>query len=436
MELRKFNHFKSTFRHSKSASVAFTQVFHQSTCFLFAHSNVYSSGIQTGRPTASAIQSALNDLPTIYPSSVSVTATSTLYVIAFSTEMGDVPLMTCISSSPNQPNVTEVTPGVASGAKIALALDDQLTDYIDFVNTNVTQADLLWQINNLFSIQCPASINNPMGSRDIVYSQDFESNCAFGDAPIRINAFCGQCASNGNTLATGNTQVGHIICFAYRLTNHYVISIGFGVHINGEPWGIWSEIPFAAKADQLWHYTCIDVQTTLISQSIIHPTASALIIGYAWLNNNVKKGIFIDAVTIRSSFPIGYEDANSYPVDQSANSSCVFPFNYNGQSYSACTLDNNSLPICADNLNRTVQCRSSSIEGVRRLYPKHQLVYNTLQVTYSPPTPTITVAFRYSDCSVATLFTSWPVTVRSIHWRETFTQLTFFSCSRIQTSRV
>jgi len=50
-------------------------------------------GSFTGRPTAAAIQAALNDLPTVYPLTVSVSATSTLYTITFPVEMGDVPLL-------------------------------------------------------------------------------------------------------------------------------------------------------------------------------------------------------------------------------------------------------------------------------------------------------------------------------------------------------
>ncbi|CAF5006567.1 unnamed protein product, partial [Rotaria socialis] len=75
------------------------------------------------RPTASDIQAALNDLPTISPLLVSVTATSTLYIITFPEDMGDVPLLTCISTSSNVPNITEVVQGIASDSKIAFELD-------------------------------------------------------------------------------------------------------------------------------------------------------------------------------------------------------------------------------------------------------------------------------------------------------------------------
>jgi len=332
--------------------------------------------------------------------------------------MGDVPLLTCISTSSNAPNVSELVQGVASGSKIAFELDGQLTDYIDFDNTNVTQANLYTTINNLFGIQCPPSINNPIVTTSIVYLQDFESNCVYDETPVTTNAFCGQCSSNGNTLVSSNSRVGNYLCFAYRILNNYVISISLGIQINGiTTTTLWPSISFSPQADQVWHYTCIDIYGTLLSQSSIASTDSSLVITNAWLNNDIKNGIYIDVVSIRGALPNGYEVTTTYPIDQSINSSCVFPFYYNGNSYTACTLDNNNIPICADNNNVTYQCKSSSIEGVRRLYPKHQLVYNTLAVTYTPGSTQFTTSFRYSDCGHPTLFIPSPSSVNMLFFK-------------------
>lgn len=368
------------------------------------------SAVLSGRPTPFAIQAALNDLPTIAPLVVSVTATSTLYNVTFPVEMGDVPLITCVSSSPNPPTVTQLVQGVASGSKLAFALDGQLTSYIDYTN-NVTQAQIYKSINNIFGIQCPPSINDPVTTRSIVVSRDFE-NCVYDETPVTTNAFCGQCSFNGNTLISGNTAAGNILCFAYRILNNYVTSIGFGVQVNGDTTTTnWPSISFSPQADRLWHYTCIDVRARLIGQASIDASASSLVITNAWLNNNVKNGIYVDAITIRSSLPYGYEATDTYPVDQSGNGSCVFPFSYNGKRYQACTLNSNGLPICADANNATYPCTATSIEGVRRVYPRHQLVYNTLVVTHVPSISQITVSFRYSDCQQPTQFVAWPSTV-------------------------
>lgn len=332
-------------------------------------------------------------------------------MVTFPPEMGNVPLLTCVSTSPNAPIVIEVVQGVASGSKIAFELDGQLTDYIDYT-ANVTQAQIYASFNNIFGIQCPPSIIDPQ-TPTVVYARDFESNCVYDETPVTMNAFCGQCSSNGNTVVSGNTASGNILCFAYRLLNDYVTTVSMSYQANGDTTtDRWASFSFAPQADRLWHYTCVDVRATLLAQSSIDSSVSSLVIKYAWLSNNVRKGIFLDAVTIRTAFPYGYEATTSYPVDQSANGSCVFPFNYNGKRYQACTLDNNSLPICADRNNVAYQCAVSSIEGVRRLYPQHQLAYNTLAVTYAPGSSQITITFRYSDCQQPTQFVPWPSTVR------------------------
>ncbi|CAF3431137.1 unnamed protein product [Rotaria sp. Silwood1] len=354
----------------------------------------------TGRPTATTIQTALNDLPSIFPLTVSVSATSTLYFITFPIAMGDVPLLTCISLSSNIPNITEVTQGVSSGSKLFFSLNDQFTNSIDFINTNITQTNLLTLFNNLFSIRCPPSINNAQITSSIVYVQDYETNCIYDTTPITINAFCGQCSYIGNVLINGNTRSGNYLCFAYRLLNNYVTSIMTSVQIIGDTiQTIWQEIPFTTIADHNWHYTCIDIRTKLISQSAIASSVSSIIITYAALSRNINRGIIIDTVSIRTVLPYGYDNISSYSNIQSLNSSCIFPFYYNGKSYSTCILNENDIPICADSFNQTYSCFSSAMEGVRRLYPKQQLVYNTLKVQYTPANSTIDVSFRYSDCT-------------------------------------
>ena len=328
--------------------------------------------------------------------------------------MGDVPLLTCISSSTNQPNVTELIQGVASETKTAFELDGQLTQYIDFTTNATTQATVYSAINDLFSIRCPPSISNAQLTTSIVYVEEFETGCTFDETSIQTNAFCGQCSSNDNTLVSSNTRPGDYLCFAYRLLNSYVVSIGVNAQVNGDTTTtISTSISFSPQADRLWHYTCVNVRAQLVAQSSISSSASSLIITKAWLNNNIRKGIFVDSVTLRISLPVGYEDVTTYPVDQPASpSSCTFPFTYNGNSYQACTLDNNSLPICVNmNTNVTYSCQVSSIEGVRRLYPKHQLVYNTLAVAYTTSPQRVTATFRYSDCVNPALIVPYPSAV-------------------------
>ena len=333
-------------------------------------------------------------------------------MIRFPVEMGDVPLLKCISSSPMGPNVTETTQGIASGSKVAFEFDGQLTEYIDFINTNMTQASLRTMINNVFTIRCPPSINDARATPSITLVRDFESDCIYDDNPITDNAFCGQCSYMGNNLLYGNTGLGNYLCFAYRTSDIYLTTMTIYVKSNSDTSiSVWAEIPFIPITDFAWHYTCLDIRAILVSRNSISSSASSLVIEHAWLNNKITNGLYVDAITTRTALPVGYEAMEIYPVDQSANNSCVFPFTYNGRSYSACTLDNNQMPICTDRLNNVYRCKVSSIEGVRRLYPAHQLLYNTLQVNYSTGGSNITIAFRYSDCFNPALIVASPSSV-------------------------
>ncbi|CAF1415369.1 unnamed protein product [Rotaria magnacalcarata] len=379
--------------------------------FQIAFGGVYT-GLLNGRSTALVVQAALNDLPTIYPLSVKVEWISSLYTITFPAEMGDVPLLNVISTAANAPNVTEVIQGVASGKQLAFQLDGATTRYLDLITGNLTHANLTFAFNELFAIRCPVSLNNQQATSSIVYVQEFETGCTYDDTSIRSNAFCGQCSLTGNTLVSGNTRSANYLCFAYKILNSYVSEIGLTIQVNGDTTNTyWTSISFSPIADQLWHYTCVDVRAAVSSQSSVYSSAYLFVITSAWLNQNIRQGIMIDTVTLRTVLPNGYEDRSLYPIDGASNMSlCTFPFYYNGKSYSACTLDNNSMPICADALNQTYPCQLSSIEGVRRLYPKQQLIGNTLQVSYTPANYSLSVSFRYSDCSSPTMISTLPAT--------------------------
>lgn len=308
----------------------------------------------------------MNDLPSIAPLTVSVTATSSLYYITFPIEMGNVELLSCISSSSMMPNITEIIQGVSSGSIVSFSLDDQYTNPINFADETINQTSLLTVFNSLFTIRCPPSINNMALTSSIVYLRDYETSCTYDETSITTNAFCGQCSYIGNILVSSNTRSGNYLCFAYRLLNNYVRSIVTGVSINGDTNSLyWQTIPFTPIADQNWHYTCIDIRARYLSQSVIDSSVSSIIIYYAYLDYNIKNGILLDAVTVRTALPFGYNDDNS------------------------------------------------AFEGVRRLFPKHQLIANTLKVQYTSNTSTMNIYFRYNDCTSPSLLVSWPNSVCS-----------------------
>ncbi|CAF1649012.1 unnamed protein product, partial [Didymodactylos carnosus] len=302
-------------------------------------------------------------------------SSGTQYQITFPAEMGDVALVNVITTGTS--NVTEIVQGVASGSKCAFQIDGTLTSYIDFT-TNET-GSLQRIINQVFGIQCPVSLlgGNSVSS-DIVYSNDFEM-CAYDETSVLSNAFCGQCSQTGNTLVVGNTKASNYLCFAYKLANSYVIQIDYTLQINGNTLTTYYQsVPFAPNSDSNWHYICIDLYASLGSQSSTYATASSITVINAYLNRQVRNGIKIDAVSLRNTLPLGYEQPSLYPTIDQSSTSCVFPFTYNGKNRTSCMLDNNDLPICTDANSNVYTCVSSSIESFRRLYPQHQLIYNSL----------------------------------------------------------
>src|SRR5437868_3613919 len=90
-------------------------------------------------PDPVVVQTALNDLPTIYPLTVTVILDYTSYNITFPVEMGDVPPLTVISWAYTSPqNATVVVKGVASGSQLGFELNGATTHFLDFWNDNIT----------------------------------------------------------------------------------------------------------------------------------------------------------------------------------------------------------------------------------------------------------------------------------------------------------
>lgn len=328
--------------------------------------------------------------------------------------MGDVPLLEVLSDGQRIANVSELVRGVANASRIAFQLDGSSTRLVDM--TNVTDESLTSTLNDLFSIRCPSSLNRIESSSSIVYLQDFENNCRFDERRLTEQAFCGQCSSISNVLVSGNSRSADLLCFAYRILNSYVNEIVVSVRINDDTTNTFrSSIEFNPVADRYWHYTCVDVRRELSSRSSIYSSSTSFVIVDAWINRFVRQGLMIDTISLRTSLPIGYEERRLYPIDKSStnyvNGSCVFPFYYNGQLNGACTSDPFGRPVCADENNQTYPCQSTSIEGLRRLFPRKQILWNSLKVNHNSSNSTVRVSFRYNDCSTSSLISVQPTSV-------------------------
>ena len=373
------------------------------------------------------VQSALNDLPTIYPLAISVIHEYVSYRIIFPVEMGDVPhLMVISSTSVNPLNATEIVTGIPSGSKLAFQLDGATTHYLDFWNENITNELLQNEFRELFTIRCPPSLNNEQVTSSIVYVNDFETSNSYDEASsLADSAFCGRnratYSSSTLSLITGNQLPAKYMCFAYKIPTGTTIVMNFVVL---DDQALLPPTPVNISMDSLlitdgrWHYKCIDLVHMFGNYDPFFLFFDYIIITEAGLQSFLADVMF-DTVTLRTEEPpIGYEDEYIISsTDQASSNPCVFPFLYNGQYYNKCTLDENDLPICRSTSGQTFYCQSSSIEGVRRLFPKYQLLSNQFNVKHLVDNRTIDVSFRYTDCNTPTLIKPLPSNVRNFSYQ-------------------
>ncbi|CAF3361993.1 unnamed protein product [Rotaria sp. Silwood1] len=385
--------------------------------FQIGFEGVYTA-ILEGATDAIIIQDALNDLATIYPLMVTVAFVGTAYEVTFPIEMGDVSLLTIISIAFINPQyVIESVQGVASGTKLAFRLDGATSNYFDFRTGVVTNAMLTNSFNQLFTIRCPPSLYDQQTISSIVYSNEFETANPYDDSIIITNmAFCGRDALTSGYLVIGNMRPADYMCFAYKIPpSGGTVIMRFYVQSDGDSsTNTYENITMQLNQDGHWHYTCIDLLNTLQQHSVTYLTIDTFLIMNVYLNS-YPFGSMFDTVTLRTSVPNGYEDQDTVTTtDQSSSGQCTFPFVYNGQTYFTCTLDENNMPICGSISNTTFYCQNSSIEGVRRLYPKYQLLYNSLNVTHSSVNKMINISFRYTSCASPTLIEPLPPTIANV----------------------
>ncbi|CAF3652088.1 unnamed protein product [Rotaria sordida] len=385
--------------------------------FQLGFEGVYTA-ILEGATDAIVIQDALNDLATIYPLMVTVAFVGTVYEVTFPIEMGDVSLLTIISTAFINPQYAiESVQGIASGTKLAFRLDGATSNYFDFRTSVVTNVMLTNAFNQLFTIRCPPSLYDQQATSSIVYSNEFETASPYDDSIIITNmAFCGRDALTNGYLVTWNMQPADYMCFAYKIPpSGGTVIMRFYVQSDGDSsTNTYEYITMQLNQDGHWHYTCIHLLNTLQQHSVTYLTIYTFLIMHVY-PYSYPFGSMFDTVTLRTSVPNGYEDQDTVTTtDQSSSGQCTFPFVYNGQTYFTCTLDENNMPICGSISNTTFYCQNSSVDGVRRLYPKYQLLYNSLNVIHSSANKMIDISFRYTSCASPTLIEPLPPTIANV----------------------
>lgn len=330
--------------------------------------------------------------------------------------MGDVPPLRFISTANNQSRTAiEIVQGVSSNAKIAFELDGMITSYMDFQNNAVTSAILTNEFQNLFSIKCPPSLVNQAATPSIIYAEDFEQVNNYDDqSELRDVAFCGRGSMKTSTqqLVFGNSLYADFMCFAYKVAVGNLPTLNLLMENDGNP-PVMENIPINLQVDGRWHYLCFNLRDTLEQFNPLYMAVTTFIVREATMSQFTSRSVMIDAVSLRSNMPIGYEDeATILETDRSNVGRCRFPFTYQGKSYSTCILDNNKIPFCGINGSVKYTCQNSSIEGVRRLFPTRKLLPNSLQINHAQSQRSIDAIFSYTECMSPTLIKILPSTVR------------------------
>ncbi|CAF3294041.1 unnamed protein product [Rotaria sp. Silwood2] len=311
-----------------------------------AYFNIFQIGFRgvytvllDGPPFTQFVQDALNDLPTIYPLTVSVALVGTAYRVTFPVEMGDVPPLTVISTGfSGIVNATEITRGVSSASKIAFQLDGAITNYLNFRDDDITSAILTNEFKNLFNIRCPPSLYDPQVAPTIVYSDEFEEPSPYDDTfTIEDMAFCGRGAVRNSTvhIVYGNTQAADYMCFAYKINTGSSMTMIFQAQGDYNSPTIESRL-MNLIADSRWHYTCINVLDELQQSNPSYLAVTTVVLMQVDLNYFVPSSIMIDTVTLRNDLPIGYEDVGTVISISNASKalSGYYSIMFDGQVYS------------------------------------------------------------------------------------------------------
>ncbi|CAF0756351.1 unnamed protein product [Brachionus calyciflorus] len=249
------------------------------------------------------IQSALNDLPTLGPNSVTVaidaSTTDTnlkIFTVTFSSSYGDVPLIES-GIDYDSLSVVEVQSGIPNGINVQLTIQNQTTPLFNIYDT---QANIKKSIDSFFGIRCPLSIISPIGNE--AHSKfDFENECTESDKPLEEIAFCGRCSRNGNIIVqnTNSSLSFRHLCFAYK-TSQIFYQIDLIVYSGLTAYSASSGLKVIA--DSKWHYTCVDLHAGLKPE--VSKTSGFL--NMASITSSVGD-VLIDAVTVRRNQPLDYQ---------------------------------------------------------------------------------------------------------------------------------
>ncbi|XP_076157842.1 PKHD1 like 1, tandem duplicate 1 [Alosa pseudoharengus] len=278
------------------------QVTVSSTCFSLGtcDSTFYTLGYgehKTGPIAVSAsadqVAAALNGLWSIKPDSVTVTkqdlGTEAEYTMTFHSNRGDFESLDSWRMGGDvNVSVTEVTKGVASLETFTLLWGGVPSTPISF---NASEAEVRGALEAMLHAECPAEVL-AMESFRVKYHRDYEDeHTGFskdnldkrGTLVMDTEAFCGRWSlmnpeilfmssdtkESGGTYGAVNLEQDGTLCFAYKGDMKSEVGVKFSYKDNkGATQTVTAQVPLTPNQDPGWHYTCVDLMTSLQTKHI------------------------------------------------------------------------------------------------------------------------------------------------------------------------
>ncbi|XP_075128051.1 fibrocystin-L-like [Leptodactylus fuscus] len=231
--------------------------------------------------TASDIQTALNNLWSMWPDTVHVQQESSnavnVYHVTFNSQRGDFPLLSykILGESNIKVHIEETTKGVSDMKTFTLVWDDI---YSRPLAINASPLEVRNAVLDILTAQCPDVIAKQKESSSVKYFSDYEIESPYGTRTRETEAFCGRYSLKKPVFLFYHTEVnpltqsmyGYIsltlhskLCFAYKgyLKNQFGITFR---HKDNSNLGIvnsdtYDNFNYNFAQGNSWTYTCIDL---------------------------------------------------------------------------------------------------------------------------------------------------------------------------------
>ncbi|KAM5157489.1 fibrocystin-L [Mantella aurantiaca] len=234
--------------------------------------------------SAADVESALNNLPSIQPDTVTVNLqendTQSVYTVTFNSQRGDFPLLSyeILEGSNMTVDIEEETKGVADMETFTLVWDNV---YSKALPTNATAAEVQSAVLDMVSGRCSDVIDNIKESSSVKYFRnyetDFSSSWYRGYVTSETEPFCGRNSlknpqllyDSGEVKSSTQMPYGAIsltlygkLCLAYKGYFANAISITFQYVATSNPGVITTigdQFSYIMAQGNSWTYTCIDL---------------------------------------------------------------------------------------------------------------------------------------------------------------------------------